>query len=178
MYLNTAANVDRAIGQLLAHATKTLGREPAVIVLSDHGESLFDEGFLGHGYALNDEQTRIPLIVANLPLRIEQPFGQIDLRDAIVAALREPPTLTTPPVLHDDPEKRVFQYLGALRRPAQIGFVTLGGRTLYDFRERRFRQAGAAWQRPAELSPQAYASFLELIHTWERMRAGNASRVR
>ena len=60
-YLNTAANVDRAIGTVLDRVRRTLGRDPAVIVLADHGESLFDEGFLGHGYALNEAQTHIPL---------------------------------------------------------------------------------------------------------------------
>ena len=59
MYLNTAANVDRAIKDLLLRVGETLGRDPGVVVLSDHGESLFEEGFLGHGYALNDAQTRI-----------------------------------------------------------------------------------------------------------------------
>ena len=39
-------------------------------------ESLYDDGFLGHGIAINDIQTRIPLIVANLPVAVAQPFGQ------------------------------------------------------------------------------------------------------
>ena len=57
-------------------------------MLADHGESLFDEGFLGHGYALNDAQTRIPLIVSGLPLRLVEPFGQVDLRDAAAGGAR------------------------------------------------------------------------------------------
>ena len=61
MYMNTASNVDRAIGGVLGDVRKAVGREPGIIVMSDHGESLFDEGFLGHGYTLNDTQTRIPL---------------------------------------------------------------------------------------------------------------------
>ena len=32
-------------------------------IRADHGESLFDEGLLGHGYALNDMQTRIPVVM-------------------------------------------------------------------------------------------------------------------
>ena len=67
--MNTTSNVDRAIGDMLERVRKALGREPGVIVLSDHGESLFDEGFLGHGYTLNDAQTRIPLVVSGLPTR-------------------------------------------------------------------------------------------------------------
>ena len=66
-YVNTAANVDRAIGEVIESVRRIRGREPAVIVTGDHGESLFEHGFLGHGYALNDVQTRVPLVVANLP---------------------------------------------------------------------------------------------------------------
>jgi hypothetical protein len=87
MYLNTAANVDRAVGTALDAVTRAVGGPPAVIVTADHGESLFDEGFLGHGYAINDVQTRIPLIVRGLPMEIREPFGQADLRDAIGLAL-------------------------------------------------------------------------------------------
>src|SRR5690606_14408514 len=83
MYYNAAANVDRAVGATLENITRALTRAPAVIVTSDHGESLFDEGFLGHGYALNDVQTRIPLVVRGLPMEIREPFGQVDLRDAL-----------------------------------------------------------------------------------------------
>jgi hypothetical protein len=122
MYLNTAANVDAAIGRVLGAVRQAVGREPAVIVLSDHGESLFDEGFLGHGYALNEAQTRIPFIVSGLPMRIVEPFGQGELRDAVRASLAETDT-TLPPHVEQDDQKLVFQYLGAIDHPAQIGLV-------------------------------------------------------
>src|SRR6185295_20331887 len=83
MYLNTAANVDAAIGRVLGMVRQAVGREPAVIVLSDHGESLFDEGFLGHGYALNEAQTRVPFVAEGLPLSLAQPFGHAGVRQAI-----------------------------------------------------------------------------------------------
>ena len=178
MYLNTASNVDRAIGEILSHVRRTLGREPAVIVLSDHGESLFDEGFLGHGYALNDAQTRIPLVVANFPMRVEEPFVEADLRDAINRALEMPRTAGAKPVVVQDPARTVFQYLGQIARPAQIAFTGLSGRTIYDFRERRVRIGSGAWRRPEELAPPDYARFLGLVQTWERMMlARNAARI-
>ena len=81
-----------------------IGLAPGLVQLPDHGfrlyiESLFDESFLGHGYALNDAQTRIPLVVANLPVTIEEPFGQIDLRALFRRTLALPATGDSPRVV-------------------------------------------------------------------------------
>lgn len=169
-YLNTAANVDRAVGTLLTRVREALGSEPAVIVTADHGESLYDEGFLGHGYALNDVQTRIPLIVTGLPMRVTEPFGQHELRDAIGAALRAEGAV---PEVTRDETKRVFQYLGTVQRPRQIGFLTAGGRVIYDFHENRFRVRDQ-WRHPGELEGDDRRLFLDLVHGWERMAAARA----
>ena len=176
MYLNTAANVDRAVGELLRSVHAALGREPAVIVLSDHGESLYDAGFLGHGYALDDAQTRIPFIAANLPLAIVEPFGQADLREALQVALNAadqsaPPTMTT------DASRAVFQYLGTIDAPAQIAFTRIGGQFLYDFRSGLVQIDRGTWRDPADLPPDATAMFRELVQTWERMRLARSGRV-
>jgi hypothetical protein len=168
MYLNTVANVDAAIGRVLDTAARTLGAPPAVIVVADHGESLFDEGFLGHGYALNDVQTRIPLIAARLPVEIREPFGQADLRDTIGAALSAPKGRAPRTVPGDG--RFVFQYLGSLRRPRQIGFTTPAGRTIYDFRTGRVRHPSrAAWALPHHLSPSEHGDWVELVRFWERL---------
>jgi glucan phosphoethanolaminetransferase (alkaline phosphatase superfamily) len=169
MYMNTTSNVDRAIGEILERVRKTVGREPGVIVLSDHGESLFDESFLGHGYTLNDAQTRIPLIVSGLPIAIEEPFAQSDLRDAIRTALSQPLDHAARPTLSRNRTRMVFQYLGLIPRPAQIALTGIDGQTTYDFRERRARVGSGEWRRPEDLNPQEYSVFLELIHSWERM---------
>jgi hypothetical protein len=169
-YLNTAANVDRAVGTLLTRARAALGTEPAVIITADHGESLYDEGFLGHGYALNDVQTRIPLIVRGLSMRVTEPFGQHELRDAIGAALRAEGV--APEVTRDE-TKRVFQYLGRVSRPRQIGFLMTSGRAIYDFHENRFSVRGE-WREPGELEGDDRQLFLDLVHTWERMATARA----
>jgi hypothetical protein len=167
-YLNTAANVDRAIGLLLDRVRRTLSREPAVVVLA--GESLFDEGFLGHGYSLNDAQARIPLVVANLPAVIPEPFGQADLRDMLRAALDAPETAPATPVVRPDASHPLFQYLGTMARPGQIA-LTIGNRkTAYDFRDRRVAFDGGSWVDPASLTGADLAAFHELVWTWERMR--------
>jgi hypothetical protein len=168
MYLNTAANVDRAVGETLAVVTRRLGRQPAVIVTADHGESLFDEGFLGHGYALNDVQTRIPLIVRGLPIVIEQPFGQADLRDAIGGALSGD-SPDAPPRVVVRADKTVFQYLGTLERPRQVGLRGVETHLVYDFRSNQVRSAGALWERAENARADVAERMTALIQLWERM---------
>ncbi len=177
MYFNTAANVDRAIGQVIADVTGRVAKPPAVIVMSDHGESLFDGNFLGHGYALNDVQTRVPFIARGLPLVVREPFGQADLRDAIGAALSRDPGGDERPRLLSVPGKRVFQYLGNINRPRQIGFESGQSRIIYDFRQRRVLTAdNPAWRHPDDLSEAERPAFLELIRYWERMMVARAAR--
>jgi hypothetical protein len=169
MYLNTAANVDRAIGRTIDAVTRAVGSPPGVLVTADHGESLFDEGFLGHGYALNDVQTRIPLIVRGLPLEIDEPFGQIELRNALAAALARDGAAGSRPRVSEKTGKEVFQYLGSIHRPRQIALTGLTGRTIYDFRDNRVTLADGSTVRPDALEGPAAAPFLRLVHLWERM---------
>jgi arylsulfatase A-like enzyme len=169
MYFNTAANVDRAVGRVIDRATASLGHLPAVVVTADHGESLFDEGFLGHGYALNDVQTRVPLIVRGLPLVIEEPFGQVDLRDAIGAALSNPVSGAAPR-LADASDKAVFQYLGNIDRPRQIGLRSGSTQLVYDFRQQRVQTGGArTWRHIGDLGAEEHALFQQLVWSWEQM---------
>ena len=169
MYDNAAANVDRAVGSTLESVTRALAAPPAVIVTADHGESLFDEGFLGHGYALNDMQTRIPLIVRGLPMEIAEPFGQTDLRDGIAAALSRAGAEHSRPRIIDDPRKTVFQYLGNIHRPRQIAFLSSSGRLVYDFRDRRVLLPAGRSLPPEGVSGADEVQFLGLIQFWERM---------
>jgi arylsulfatase A-like enzyme len=171
MYANTAANMDRAIGTVLESVRSARGRDPAVVVTADHGESLYDNAgadFLGHGYALNDIQTAVPLIVANLPMVVPTPFGQIDLRAALNDALRVPVEHATMPLTRPI-DRPVFQYLGDLRRPRQIGWVQNGQRFIYDFRTRRVQTRAGMWIDAAALGAADAADFRRLIHEWEWM---------
>ena len=176
-YVNTAANVDRAIGRVVEQVRQARDAEPAVIVTADHGESLFEEGFLGHGHALNDVQTRVPLIVANLPVVLREPMGHVELRDVVGAAMMRPEAGGSTPQIQAPPAGEVFQYLGTVNRPRQIGFRDRAGRTLYDFRSQRVQLHDGPWLRASELSASDRVTFLRLIHYWERMMLARSSGI-
>ncbi|CCE24408.1 sulfatase-like hydrolase/transferase [Methylotuvimicrobium alcaliphilum] len=38
--------------------------QTTLVILGDHGESLFEDEFIGHGHAINDAQTHMPHIFA------------------------------------------------------------------------------------------------------------------
>jgi hypothetical protein len=63
----------------------------------------------------------------------------------------------------------VFQYLGSIHRPAQIGFAGLDTRFTYDFRSRAVRAGRSPWRRVEDLSAEEAATCLKLVRTWERM---------
>jgi hypothetical protein len=171
MYANTASNVDRAIGTVLSAVGRATGAAPAVIVTSDHGESLFDDGLLGHGTALTDVQTRVPLVIANLPVTIEQPIGQSELRGVLLRAMSGGTPARPRPVVRTVAEKAVFQYLGTFERPAQIALTRASGRTIVDIRTNRVRVPGSdAWLAPEALTAPDRERWLEVVRAWERMR--------
>ncbi|HKJ23385.1 MAG TPA: sulfatase [Myxococcota bacterium] len=75
---------DRALGSLLdGVAALSDAGDPAIVVTSDHGESLFERGWRSHGRGLYEEETGVPL-AARLPGvatrgPIACPVGLIDL---------------------------------------------------------------------------------------------------
>ena len=56
------------------------------MVTADHGESLFDDGFLGHGHMLNEQQTRIPFILSAPGVAMPAVIGLADMRAIILRA--------------------------------------------------------------------------------------------
>jgi hypothetical protein len=117
-YWNAVAYDDWLIGQLVARL-KRLGiwDDVLLLVTADHGESLFDDDFLGHGHVINRQQTQIPLVL-NVPgVAIAQPVGLADYRALILRTLGA-----------RVPERRgpVFQHVSALAAPAAIGLVGKG----------------------------------------------------
>ena len=167
-YLNAVAYDDWLIGQVIARL-KRLGvwDDTLLVVTADHGESLFDDGFLGHGHVINQVQSQVPLIFsakgAALPAG---PVGLSDYRRIILSALGAKPAAAAP--------RPVFQHIGSLDAPAAIGIVEAGGvRTTFDFEteEVRFGDRGPATRYDA-LTPdsRARARADRLFEEWARQR--------
>ncbi|HEX8063711.1 MAG TPA: sulfatase-like hydrolase/transferase [Allosphingosinicella sp.] len=120
-YWNAAAYSDWVVGQVIARLkAQGVYERTLILITGDHGEALFEEGFLGHGHVLNREQTRVPLILSDPELRVDGPVGLADYRGIVLRGLSgdAPP----PP-----PRASVFQYIGTIDRPGVIGIVEPGG---------------------------------------------------
>ncbi|MEZ0230189.1 MAG: sulfatase-like hydrolase/transferase [Planctomycetota bacterium] len=153
LYRNAAANLDRRIAELGALIEARRGRDNVVtIVMADHGESLFDDGLLGHGTALTDVQTRVPCVIVNGWGIVPVPFGQTDVRPFILSMLateRPKSSVADEPLLTHSvgsgpgtaraalqtraAERPIFQWVGSSKTPHQLGLVTGGERTVVDF---------------------------------------------
>ena len=62
LYEAAAADDDAALSQALADIESMgLGNRTAILVLSDHGEELFDHGSVGHGHSVYEELVAVPM---------------------------------------------------------------------------------------------------------------------
>lgn len=164
LYRNAAANLDQQIAELVNTFRENRKTEPVIIMVADHGESLFDDGMLGHGLVLNDVQTRIPLIIANGWGRLPVPFGHYDLRPFILDMLAtEPPP--TRVISTREPNKSLFQYTGTIMRPHEIGAVSKTGRVVVDLDERIYTAPDNTTVPLSALPSESLAR--DLIRRWE-----------
>lgn len=119
-YWNVVAHSDQQLGALVARL-KQLGvwQNTLLFVTSDHGEELYDDGFLGHGHVINYHQNAT-FLVSNRANSL--PHGPVSLSDfrSIVLGL-----------VSGVPQRQVarapFMYVGRLARPNQIGLADQQG---------------------------------------------------
>lgn len=89
-YDDAVADVDTALGRLIDHLdAEGLTNETLVVVTSDHGESLGQHGFPGHGSSLYIEQVHVPLILRFPPrvpagTRVTRAVSHISLASTIL----------------------------------------------------------------------------------------------
>lgn len=94
LYDGALAAVDAAIGRIL----ERVGEQTLVLVLSDHGENLFEPGTTTHHgkwFKGGDESNRVPLIFAGpgLPrgVRVPEPVSLVDVAPTVAKLLGLPP---------------------------------------------------------------------------------------
>jgi hypothetical protein len=162
-YANATANVDRAIGELLRIWRERLGEGGAVVVTSDHGEAVFETGVLGHGLALDETQTRVPLIVVGLGGDWPEPFGLTDLRGALQRSLADASGESQPkPHFAPVPGRAILQYMAVVERPRFLCLRSFDHEVEYDTTQRR---------------PPKDPAFATLIYWWESLQLANDRRA-
>ncbi len=166
-YWNAIAYNDRLIGALIERLRRlNVLDDSLIVVTADHGESLFDDGFLGHGHMLNEQQTRIPFILSDAGVAMPGAIGLADMRGIILRAAGAP--------VEAAPPRGVFQYLGTLDRPGSIGMVDAAGRrTIFNlFEESVWTSATGRWTRYAALRAGGAERRAAdaLIEEWARQR--------
>jgi hypothetical protein len=177
-YANAAANVDRAVEELIdTWRTHLEGRDHAILVTADHGQAFYEKGFLGHGQALDDAQARIPLILWGIGGDWPEPLGLADIRGLLRRNLEvgrggEVPVARFVP----DPERRILQWAANVRRPHLVGLRGLEELVLYDFGKERL-VALTPEEEPVHLSPEEEQRELRtLIWNWEEVQRRDQSR--
>lgn len=119
-YRNAVAWSDHWIGEIDRKLTQLGVRDDVLLVVTaDHGESLFDDGFLGHGHQISNIQTQVPLILSQSNVKLDGALGLNNLRELILQVMMGMPTTS-----HQEP---VFQYIGGLESPSAIGTVGSDG---------------------------------------------------
>jgi arylsulfatase A-like enzyme len=76
-------NLDRSFGQLIATLKQhnSWWENTVVIVVSDHGEGLYDDGYFGHNYTLKEDEIRVSCIIKGPGISYpeDQPLSLTDI---------------------------------------------------------------------------------------------------
>ncbi len=170
-YWNALAVADQAVGAMIKRLKElNVYEQTTIMILADHGESLFDDHFLGHGHALNQTQTRIPLVFNRPGIRVNSAVGQTDMAELLIKVA----TGRFDEARWNATEHPVFQLVGSLHKPLLIGTVSYGEiRTIIDFRTRNvFFSDLKRWEDydAALKHPTLGARTRKLINLWETAR--------
>ncbi|HSF18413.1 MAG TPA: sulfatase [Vicinamibacteria bacterium] len=98
LYEGNLAYVDGLVGELL----ECLDERTVVVVTADHGEAIFEHGFLGHNTQLYEESIRVPLVIRGPLLSPRRVPGVVELLDLT-------PTLLEVGGLGDHPAREAMQ---------------------------------------------------------------------
>ena len=131
--------------------------DTVILVVGDHGEELFDNGYLGHGVSLSYDSYATLGKLVNSPWKT--PVGPVGVSDVSTvfynSLVRERDT-----ALPVDPE--VLCYVGNADKPPQIGLASPAGLIRYDFKENAWTRQ-ARWGAPLlPVEPDNH-----VIHVWE-----------
>ncbi len=115
-YWNAVHYADQQLGELVSRLKRDgLWDNSVVVITGDHGEDLFEDGFLGHGHNINIRQNGTFLATNRAGVTTDGPIGMSDYRAIILSFLKgQKPHI---------PAKPVLMTVGDLERPTQIGIA-------------------------------------------------------
>jgi len=146
-YWNAVAHSDAALGTVIARLRRLgVWDDTIVLVSGDHGEALFERGFLGHGHVIEREQYAT-FLASNRPLGpLRSPIGLADYRGILLDLMAGAPPR--------QPAQRPFLMIGELDRPTAIGLDDPAAGLI----SLRLDTGTACFERPARC--RSYASLV------------------
>ncbi|NRD89456.1 hypothetical protein C8024_08355 [Sphingopyxis sp. BSNA05] len=88
-YWNAVHYSDQQLGILVSRLKRDgLWEDSVVVVTGDHGEDLFEDGFLGHGHNINIRQYGTFLVTNRPGVEASGPIGMSDYRAIILSLLK------------------------------------------------------------------------------------------
>lgn len=177
-YENTAANVDHAAERVVAEFRARIGSEDhGILVISDHGESFYERGLLGHGQSIDPAETRVPLILWGIGGEWPEPIAPSDIRGLLRRNLPVGRGATPPrPHFVPDPERRVLQFVPGVEEPTVIALRGHRYSWTYDFVEDRFERIDPSGARTVIDPAEEPEIFVELVSSWESLKLARAQR--
>ena len=115
-YWNAVAHADAALGRVIATLERTGAWDDTVLLVTgDHGEALFENGFLGHGHVINRLQYGT-FLASNRKLEgVAAPLALSDIRRIVHGLLGSD--------IPAEPRFAPFMHIGELDHPTGIGTV-------------------------------------------------------
>lgn len=128
-YLNAVASSDASTGQLVDRLKQRNQFDNTLFVVSgDHGESLYEDGILGHGVRITDAQMRT-LLVANRRLpEFASVMGGTQLADSLLKGIGA--SYVGAPSASPPSGKPVIHYIGNPKMPQELGYTYADGTRL------------------------------------------------
>lgn len=166
-YWNALAYADSALGELIADLKRMNAWDNTILIVTgDHGESLFEDGFLGHGHIINKRQYQTAMVINRPGFGGMGPVGLVDYRSIIHAAVNgnAAPARQAPVLMH----------IGPLDTPSAIGMAGPNGQMTIlklDSMEAQLDENGSPIG-IANLDKAGRARFNQLVQIWgaERWR--------